>query len=93
MRINFLKNKRLSKNHKKIENYLLKLDIAETTHSAIEFLNPELDKDDVISIYVQMLVTVVPEKELTKMRDTMVSLADTKVKEVNALYKIYERSN
>jgi hypothetical protein len=93
MRINFLKNKRLSKNHKKIENYLLKLEIAETTHSAIEFLNPELDKDDVVAIYVQMLVTVVPEKELTKMRDTLVSLADTKVKEVNALYKIYERSN
>jgi hypothetical protein len=93
MRIKLLKNNRLSKNHKKIENYLLKQDIAETTLSAIEFLNPELDKDDVVSIYVQMLIAVVPEKELTKMRDTLVSLADTKVKEVNALYKIYERSN
>jgi hypothetical protein len=93
MRINLLKNNRLSKNHKKIENYLLKQDIAETTLSAIEFLNPELDKDDVVSIYVQMLIAVVSEKELTKTRDTLVSLADTKVKEVNALYKIYERSN
>lgn len=86
-----MRNKLLKKN--KLENYLLKQDIAETTLSAIEFLNPELDNDDVVSIYVQMLLAVVPEKELTKMRNSLVSLADTKVKEVKELYKIYERSN
>ena len=85
-----MRNKLLKK--KQIENYLLKQDIAETTLSAIEFLNPEIDKDDVVSIYLQMLLSVVSEKEVTKMRDTLVSLADTKVKEVKELYKIYEGS-
>lgn len=74
-----------------VEELLLKKDIAETTVSAITFLNPEVDDEGVLMIYASTLLSLIPTEDLEKFRDEMVSLADEKVVEVRELYSIYER--
>lgn len=76
-----------------LETYFLKSEIADTTISAMSFLNPQFDTQQVEELYLTTLLQFVSEKDLTELRDTLVSLADTKVKEVRELYKIYEGSN
>jgi hypothetical protein len=76
-----------------MEEMLLKKDVAETTVSAIQFLNPEVNDEGALSIYATTLLSLISVEDLEKFRNDLVALADEKVKEVNDLYSIYERSN
>jgi hypothetical protein len=76
-----------------LEELLLKKDVAETTVTAISFLNPEIDEQGALMIYTSTLLSLIPVEELEKFRDDVVSLADKKVKEVSDLYELYGRGN
>jgi len=72
-----------------IEDFLYRRDVAETSLSAISWLNPELDDEKVNSIYLNMMLNLVPEKDLIKFRDSLVKEADEKVKEVSTMYSMF----
>ena len=76
-----------------LDELLLKKDVAETTVTAISFLNPEIDEQGALMIYTSTLLSLIPVEDLEKFRDDVVSLADKKVKEVSDLYELYEGSN
>ena len=76
-----------------LDELLLKKDVAETTVTAISFLNPEIDEQGALMIYTSTLLSLIPVEHLEKFRDDVVSLADKKVKEVSDLYELYEGSN
>jgi hypothetical protein len=71
------------------EDFLFRRDVAETTISAISWLNPELDDEKVNSIYFNTILNFVPEKDLVRFRDTLVREADNKVKEVSTMYSMF----
>ena len=72
-----------------MEDFLYRRDVAETSLSAISWLNPELDDEKVNSIYLNMMLNLVPEKDLIKFRDSLVKEADEKVKEVSTMYSMF----
>jgi hypothetical protein len=72
-----------------VEDFLYRRDVAETSLSAISWLNPELDDEKVNSIYLNMMLNLVPEKDLIKFRDSLVKEADEKVKEVSEMYSMF----
>jgi hypothetical protein len=76
-----------------LDELLLKKDVAETTVTAISFLNPEIDEQGALMIYTSTLLSLIPVEDLEKFRDDVVSLADKKVKEVSDLYELYGRGN
>jgi hypothetical protein len=71
------------------EDFLFRRDVADTSLSAISWLNPDLDDEKVESIYFNTILNFVPEKDLVRFRNTLVKEADNKVKEVSTMYSMF----
>jgi hypothetical protein len=57
---------------------------------AIQFLNPEHDKEDVLSAGLQLLSEIVDRKKLLLLADNVGSSASEKFDEVKSLYEMFQ---
>jgi hypothetical protein len=57
---------------------------------AIQFLNPEHDKEDVLSAGLQLLSEIVDRKKLLLLADNVCGSASEKFDEVKSLYEMFQ---
>lgn len=57
---------------------------------AIQFLNPEHDKEDVLSAGLQLLSEIVDRKKLLLLADSVCNSAGNKFDEVKSLYEMFQ---
>lgn len=57
---------------------------------AIQFLNPEHDKEDVLSAGLQLLSEIVDRKKLLLLADNVCGSANEKFDEVKSLYEMFQ---
>jgi hypothetical protein len=57
---------------------------------AIQFLNPEHDKEDVLSAGLQLLSEIVDRKKLLLLADNVCGSAGEKFDEVKSLYEMFQ---
>lgn len=57
---------------------------------AIQFLNPEHDKEDVLSAGLQLLSEIVDRKKLLLLADSVCCSASNKFDEVKSLYEMFQ---
>lgn len=72
------------------DNYPSNEELITSLLIAIQFLNPEYDKEDVLSGVLDLLSDVADRKKLLLLTDDVCNSAQNKFNEIKSLYEMYQ---